>query len=267
MSNNITFICHLRKDTDERLKNVQLVHRYYRNIIPNCNFIFVEDDKESFFEFLKNEKNTQYIFDYNTNVYNKCRGYNLGLKNSTTDIVCFLDIDCIVSYENIERAVQQVLADNSINIGYNGSCAYFEYSIKNRIDSTTDINLYNFLDQFVDKTKIYTLYRCADYMIASTRSVGGCLIGKRDTFKHIGGFNPNFIGWGYEDDEIICRARKFNIPMYYVNTDKPLLFHLPHELTPHADKSKHNHYEHNHNEAAKIGKMSLADINEYIKTW
>jgi predicted glycosyltransferase involved in capsule biosynthesis len=265
----ITFISHIRKDSEERVKNVAIIKRYYEQILPACKFIFVEDDKDKNFEYLAADKNTRYIHYYNDGMYNKCKSYNIGLDSTDKDddIICFLDIDCLVSRENIDKAITQARKDNSINICYNGSCAYFEYKIKETIPLDFNFDLYDYLDKLVDKTRIYTLFRCADYMVPSTQSVGGALLATRDTFINVGRFNPNFIGWGYEDNEIIERAKKFKVPMYYINTNKPILFHLPHEITPHADKSKHEYYEHNHREVSKIINMSLIELKEYIKTW
>ena len=41
----ITFICHLRIDNDERLRNLQTILNYYSKNIPDSKFIIVEDDK------------------------------------------------------------------------------------------------------------------------------------------------------------------------------------------------------------------------------
>ena len=124
-----------------------------------------------------------------------------------------------LSKSNIEQAVDQVSKDNSISICYNGTSVYFEYKVKNTIIADCK-NLYDYLDGFVDKNKIYTSYKCEEYEIGNTKSVGGALLGKRETFLSIGGFNPNFVGWGYEDNEIIHRCKNMKVPMYYINTKK-----------------------------------------------
>ena len=64
-------------------------------------------------------------------------------------------------------------------------------------------------------------------------AVGGCLIGKRDTFLDINGFNPNIIGWGFEEN----------------------------------DKSDHKFHTHNAKEWQSVAKMTKSDLIEYIKTW
>lgn len=259
----ISFIIHLRKDTDERAKNINIVIPYFKSLIHDCEFIFIEDDKESHFKYLQ-EDNIYYHFK-NEGTYNKCKSYNLGLKQSTRDIVCFLDIDCIISKESLYKVIEQIQKTDGIYIGYNGTCIYFEYSVKNKI--TTSDNLYEFLDSFIDKKNIYTMYKNEKYAVTNTAAVGGCLLGTRKIFDKINGFNPNFIGWGYEDNEIISRARILKVPVYCINTPKPYLFHLPHEISEGRDKSQHEFYSNNHREVAKIESMNIDQLKQYIKTW
>jgi predicted glycosyltransferase involved in capsule biosynthesis len=265
--NDITFIIHLRKDTEERAKNVDIVIAYYKNILPTCKFIVVEDDKIQNFQYLKDDTSIQYIYFYNEGQHNKCRGYNIGLNNCKSNIVCFLDIDCIVSKQNIEKTINTLENTSGLYIGYNGIAIYLNYTVKNKITNSTEY-LYDFLETFIDTTNIQTGFTNELYHVANTKAVGGILFGYSDTFKSIGGFNPNFKGWGYEDNEIIVRARKFKVPIYSINTAKPFLFHLPHIRE--EDKNKENthaSYKLNEQEYLKITRFSLEQTLEYIKTW
>jgi predicted glycosyltransferase involved in capsule biosynthesis len=265
--NDVTFIIHLRKDTEERAKNVDIVIAYYKAIFPLCKFIVVEDDKLQNFEYLKNDLSVQYIHFYNEGQHNKCRGYNIGLNSCKTDIVCFLDADCIVSKDNIEKAITTLEDEDGLYIGYNGKAIYFNYSVKHKISNVTE-SLYDFLESFVDVSNMQTGYINEYYHVANTKAVGGVLFGKRQTFINIGGFNPNFKGWGYEDNEIIVRARKLKIPIYIINTDKPFLFHLPHINEAAKNKENiHASYKLNEQEYLKITGFSLEQILEYIKDW
>lgn len=260
----ISFIVHLRRDSLERIKNIDLVIPYFQTLVTDSEFILVEDDVEPSFEYLQNN-NIRYYHLKNSGMYNKCKSYNLGLEKSTNDMVCFLDIDCIISKDNLYKSIEEAQKNNGINIGYNGACVYFDYNVKNKI--TTSDNLYDFLESYVDKNNIRTMVKTEYYTITNTKAVGGCLIGKKEVFKRINGFNPNFIGWGYEDNEIISRARILKVPVYYINTNKPLLFHLPHEVNQQRDKSSHEYYNHNHREVSKVEAMSTEQLQQYITTW
>jgi predicted glycosyltransferase involved in capsule biosynthesis len=264
--NDITFIVHLRKDTEERVKNASITLTYYKSILPTAKFIVVEDDKVQNFKFLEDESTT-YLHFYNEGQHNKCKGYNLGLAHSTTDIVCFLDIDCIVSKQNIEKTVDTLNISDSICIGYNGVAIYFNYYIKNSITDYSE-SLYDFLESYVDKSNLYNNYTNDYYHVANMKAVGGMLVGYTNTFKKIGGFNPNFKGWGYEDNEIVVRAKKLNIPIFAINTSKPFLFHLPHiDQSKRNTESDHASYQLNQQEFIRINNLSQIELEDYIKTW
>jgi len=265
--NDITFIIHLRKDTDERAKNVDIVIAYYKNILPSCKFIVVEDDKIQNFEYLKDDTSIHYIHFYNEGQHNKCKGYNNGLNSCETDIVCFLDIDCIVSKQNIDKAISTLENTDGLYIGYNGVAIYFNYTVKSKITSTTE-SLYDLLESFIDTTNIRTGYANEHYHVANTKAVGGVLLGKRQTFIDIGGFNPNFKGWGYEDNEIIIRAKKLGITPFFINTPKPFLLHLPHINEELKNKENiHDSYKLNEREFLNINALTKNELEEYIKTW
>ena len=265
--NNITFIIHLRRDTDERAKNVEIVISYYQSIFPDSQFIIVEDDKVQNFVYLQENKNTQYIYFYNNDQHNKCKGYNIGLANCKTNITCFLDIDCIISKQNIDKVLHTLNHEKCICIGYNGVAVYFSYLIKNKINCV-DESLYDFLEDYVDVSNIHIGYENDLYAIASTRAVGGALFGHTQTFNTIGGFNPNFRGWGYEDNEIIVRAKKLDIPIYQINTSKPFLFHLPHISENNKRKEFiHPHFNDNEREFQYVKSLSKEEIKHYVKLW
>lgn len=262
----VTFIIHLRKDNEERQKNADIVIPYYRQIAPGCKFVIVEDDVNKNFEYLAKDNDVTYTLMYNEGQHNKCRGYNTGLHASESNVICFLDIDCIVSEENIKKSIDNVDKNKGFTIGYNGVCVYYDYPAKVQI-KTID-GLYDFLASFIDTSKLITEYKTENYHIANLHAVGGVLFGKRQTFIDIGGFNPNFKGWGYEDNEIIIRAKKLGIPSFYINTNKPYLLHLPHISKELKNKENtHASYNLNEQEYQKIISLNTEQILKYIESW
>lgn len=262
----ITFIIHLRKDSQERVNNLNIILPYYKNNFPDAKFIFVEDSDKKDFDFLSHETNCEYVFFQNNSEYNKSKSYNLGLNKCATQLVCFLDIDCVVSRENILKAIEVVQKDSkTIAIGYNGTCIYFSYKVKNLINSSID-NLYDFLDKFVDRPNIYVNFKNDNYVVGNTKAVGGCLLGNTSTFKKLNGFNPNIIGWGFEDNEIVKRFYKLGSDICFINSKKPLLFHLPHHDMEY-DKSEHKFYNKNSEIYNKVCTSTKEELKNYIRTW
>jgi predicted glycosyltransferase involved in capsule biosynthesis len=263
----ITFIIHSRKDTEERVKNMEIIIPYYQSILPDCKFVVVEDDKTQNFDFVLKYPNVEYCHYYNEDQHRKCVGYNIGLKKVSTELVCFLDMDCLISKENLLKAIEESKRNDSIYIGYNGICVYFTYVIKNTLNQM-DKDLYDYLSSYVDMTNLTTGYNTGNYYIANTKAVGGVLIGKTRVFKSVGGFNPNFKGWGYEDNEFPIRCKILQVPVYYINTSKALLFHLPH-IDDNKKNTEPNHksYLQNQQEYLKILNFNKNQLIEYINTW
>ena len=263
----ISFIIHIRKDTEERVKNLHTVLAYYKQISPDSEFVFVEDDNIQNFSFLKHIPNVKYIFMYNDTVYNKSKGYNIGLKNATYNNICFLDIDGVISKLNLLKAIDVITTTSKcLCLGYNGTCMYFNYVVKNQIPTTPN-NLYDFLDSYVDKSQIRSFYMGVNYSIPNLKAMGGCLFGTKSTFEYIGGFNPNMNGWGFEDTEIIDRAKILKVQINAINTTQPYFFHLPHDEDMKRRKEDHIDFDKNHNENKKICSMNESQLKQYISTW
>lgn len=257
---NLTFIIPYHHDHDERLKNFNIILPYYQLNYPDSKFIVVETSEVQKLHAL----HVDYYHSPQKEIFNKSKAYNLGLHHCKTDVVCFLDTDCIVSKESLDKAVLKAKLNPNIYIGYNGTCIYFEYHIKNDIDAVH--GLYDKLDAHVNKKQIHTHFKNDDYEITNTKAVGGCLVGSTAVFKQVNGFNPHMQGWGFEDNEMVSRAHKLGHYPHLVNSNKPLLFHLPHHETK-MDKSAHAHYAANNAVFNEMNNMSKTQLTQYINTW
>lgn len=257
---DISFILTYCKDTEERIKNFNHIINYYTGLYEGSEFIVVETgDKQT----LTNSAKYTLIFKEHTTPFNKSKAYNHGLSLAKNDIVCFLDVDCIVSKESLDKAIEKSKLNPNIYIGYNGTCLYLDYSVKVHLK---DKNLYQEISDIVDHSKLYINFKNEKYFVANTKAVGGCLVGRKKVFEEINGFNPHIVGWGYEDNEIVLRAQKLGYYPHFVKTSKPLLFHLPHHSLE-IDRSAHPTYNSNGEVYAKINKLSKEEILEYIKSW
>jgi predicted glycosyltransferase involved in capsule biosynthesis len=264
----ITFIIHLRVDNVERKGNLDITLKYLNETFPDSAIIVIEDDIEKKASYIETKyENVRYIFLKNEGSYIKCKSYNKGLQASFTEFVCFLDIDCIVDKQNIIKGIGALGAqNNSICLGYNGTCIYFKYNIKDIVRGLPAKELINSLNSYIDRKKIITGYETENYTIGNTKAIGGLVMGKRLTFKKYGGFNPNFNGWGYEDNEIIIRLKKLGVEIYKVNTTIPYLFHMPHTQEGER-RDRHSFFESNFNEYNKILNMNKDALEKYIDTW
>jgi GT2 family glycosyltransferase len=259
--NNVTFIIPYNHDHEERFKNFNIILEYFKLNYSDSSFIVVETSAQ---QKLKNIKGVDYYHVPQEGAFNKSKAYNIGINNCKTEVVVFLDTDCIVSKESLDKTILKSKLNPNIYIGYNGTCIYFEYNVKNNIKTVN--NLYNDLANVVDKNNLYIHFKNENYEITNTKAVGGCLVGLTKIFKDINGFNPNIQGWGFEDNEIVIRAHKLGYSPHLVNSEKPYLLHLPHHETK-SDKSLHTHYLSNGKVYDEVRQMNKQQIQDYIKTW
>ena len=274
---DISFIVHCRIDNKERAKNASLVYNFYKSNAVNCEFIFIEDDiEDKLSQYITIDDLDQHITIGNTgdwpitdSNWHKTKCYNIGAKASNRNYFCFLDLDVIVHPKHILQAVEQIKCNKSnLVIGYNGQTLYLTYDAKRLFSDnpTYTFLLYLKLESFIPQNWLFegrllnsniknvqnhntsktgSPLNIYEYCMApNTTAVGGCVIADKKSFFEYKGFNPNFIGWGYEDGELTVRVHKLGYKVHKINCAEALLFHLPHDPVG-GDPNK----------------------KEYIKTW
>ena len=259
----ISFVVHYRRDTAEREVNFGLLYKFYTDSFPESQFIFVEESTERTLYNIRPED--AHILISNNGPHKKSLGYNLGFQCAKHDTVCFLDIDIIVDPVHIKTAAETVKRDGGVCIAYNGVALYLNYNGKRRLDNGISMDkMYSILPSVWHSMVPLSNYEY--FQLAGVHSVGGCLLTTRQSFRSYNGFNPFFIGWGYEDNEIISRVHRLGYPVTKIADKTAYLFHLPHEVVA-IDKSQHNFYRKNEAEVRKVEAMSQSQLREYIKTW
>lgn len=240
---NISLILAYKEDNAERAKNLELFKDYYSRMLPYSELIIEET---------------------NSDVFNKCELYNRGAAKARYNTLCFIDSDIFVSESSIELAFKHAQND-SVVIGYSGDAVYMSYKFKDTIEKGFT---------YSDLVKVVQPYntlrvgiRTDMYWVGHTNSPGGCLMMTKECFKDIGGFNPNFKNWGYEDDEILCRSHllKKNV-IRLQKSQSNILIHLPH-VQDGEDRSQHEYYESNHQICKDVKGKTYDELKEYIATW
>ena len=240
----ISFIVPYKEDNLERKSNLEFAKKYYSTLVPESEFILIsQKDSETFFH--------------------KTRMYNDGVKKAKHNILCFLDCDTFVSEDSIYKSFTLAQEENNVVIGYNGIAIYLTFKAKKKINELTYEKLLSLLpDNFKPELNNRNDY----YNVANTKAVGGCLVMNKQCFEDIGGYNPNFKNWGYEDTEIVRRANILKKNVLSVNVKNPFLFHLPHDDDK-APRNAHEFYFDNEKEYHKVISMNYQNLKEYIKTW
>ena len=263
---DITFICHLRIDNEARIKNVKTIYKYYKKYLPNCRFVFVEDDAETkLLDFAFIDSRDEYTLVYNNDLVKKCAGYNHGARYSDTDILIFLDVDIIVDCNKLLECINDARDNDSLEclIGYNGCAFYMTQQGEKQFLNTLNVED---LHSRIKNLHLVTNNANEFALLGNTKAVGGCLIMTKKSFNQIKGFNPFFIGWGYEDNEIISRAHRLGLRVSKSNIADHYLYHLPHCDTS-VNKSQHDHYKQNEAIVQFVESLNKEQLQRYIKQW
>ena len=127
----------------------------------------------------------------NINVlFNRSWLLNVGLRQMTNEYFLACDIDIILepNFSNKFNSVQKYLKNNTVY-----SCSSFGY-----IENNINWKNFSYPDQY-DKYK----------KKLSKRNGNGILICKKNILIEINGYNEKFQVWGYEDEDLINRLKKY----------------------------------------------------------
>jgi hypothetical protein len=268
---DITFVTHLRYDSEDRINNFQTVLNYYSNNIPGSKFIVIEDDVKHnpSFDKIKWPKGTSFYFSKNEGWYHRTRALNYGIKKANTSIVVSFDTDCIVPIQSVNYCRSELLKDATIAWPYNGY--FIDISYKRHNDFIQNFYNYNTLLHKLGTNLSPALQEILDGGNMSVRctntthkSVGGIVMFNKERFLEIGGYNEKFIAWGAEDNELDSRIKTMEHISFRDNSDNSICFHLFHTNNI---RNQHPYYQSNCDELHKIENMTKEQLTKYIATW
>jgi predicted glycosyltransferase involved in capsule biosynthesis len=263
----ITFITHIRYDSDDRVNNLQTTLNYYSQNLPDSKFIIVEDDEHHNIKLdsIKWPKGTSFYLIKNSSYYFRTRALNYGINKVTTPICVSLDADCIVSIEAIKETADILLHNSKIVIAwpYTYVIDTPKYAHNDFINSRFNYTiLKNFVPSNITRESIFNEFRV--WTDIDRPSVGGVVMFRTDNIKAVKGYNEKFIAWGYEDNELHYRITTLGYSEYRTNSRENYCFHLRHSNTI-RDNSPF--YIQNHEEVTKVTNMNRAEILSYIEGW
>ena len=278
----ITFLTFVRLDNDERIKNLQAMHGFYRKHCENYTHIIIEDDTTSKVpSHLELTKDDVYVFTRSTTEWKKCEGFNKGIKLAKTNILTLIDTDIIIHPEYILDGARTLTADKNSALIYpfNGLFLCAEKELKDKFCETLQYETLGDLipTQFLD----YTCSRHSDInqlkqyingvydgvLVGHIDSKGGCVMGRRDNLIRGNGYNPLFHGWGYEDDEVPVRMNGLGYGVGRLEGKLKVCWHLHHFDGTGSEKETQPHYDDNKNIYDEICQLNKEQLQQYITRW
>lgn len=133
--------------------------------------------------------------------FNKPSAQNIGAYNSKYAYLFFCDCDILFKTNVLEELLNKVISqknsfgtlqgvqETEINSRKAGNITMFGYNLKLRVKDGTEANI---IDNEEDAAN-------------GTRQAPGILLVNKDDFKKVDGYNSALDGWGWEDQDMICR--------------------------------------------------------------
>lgn len=218
-----------------------------------------EHNKQEFLSHMNNEVCDVFLQDFDlANGITRAHAFNNGVKEAEQlgyEYVGLFDIDISLPIEALQETVNS-LESKSADVVYPFSGMPIE----------TDLSIASAFKPYVlDKNLLQWLFDeelnfRVPYSFKTPELLGLAVCMRTDTFFEVGGENPNFIGWGFEDHERYIRY----------NTLGKNITRLPYQITHRSHDQgirKHSLWKHNYWEMIKVNSMSVNELKEYIKLW
>ena len=265
----LSILIHVRIDVQDRLDNLEIVMDYYHANCKGVEFVIVNDDSKPDDRLKglhkKYGSTSKFLFQENDDEYHRTRAFNQASKATNRKFLIIGDTDVIVHPKHIVECMNVMKGNESVGgiYPYGGLFLHVKDKHKQTIKKTNDID---FLTDLVplEENQVPN-YENDDILVAHTESRGGCIIVTHDAWRAINGHNPNFVGWGAEDDEINHRMHVMGYQFPRFSVHDAIAWHLPHHNTV---RDKEPYYSRNLKLREYVISIKTSDaMKEYIKTW
>lgn len=270
---DIAYIIPIRVDTEDRIKNLNSLISLLSITTTRPYFIIINDDSSPDKEHLKKIKwkYTDFCDIYfleNKKPFNRSLCFNKGFEimernNIKRDCIVCGDTDVFIKPEFIFEGYRNI-KQNNIKCVFpnNGFFIDVKGSPKENFLSNLDFKILE--KELPDFSELKMLYNKNNITVMHNNYKSGCVMFSTSSYKNINGYNPNFWGWGYEDDELVLRMEKLNIKYLRNNNNLAIAWHMSH---PGTIKAANPFYQYNHDLCAKVQEMSSDDVARYITSW
>ncbi len=260
---SLSVILSVKIETADRLHNLGLLLDYFEAYFTGYEIVLVEQGPVSRLDdWLAGRPNVFHCLVPTGSCHYKTRNLNLATRLSTRPYVMMCDCDVFCKPEAIVAALQRVKAGVTCVSPYNGLVVQVKKHLFAAGPEMTrlvaalpyypkDFNLR--LHEY-DYTDTEPLYGNSNY-----DNTGGCLVYNKRDVEMAGGWNENFVSYGFEDMEFLYRLRKLGYS--YEKTAGFNLYHLEHERL--VDSMYNNFYRTNEEEWNHVGSMSPEALQTY----
>lgn len=234
-----SFIIHFRRDCEDRIFNLEHILRYL-NIVQPYEIILINDDShvDPVMKWVKaTYPNIKLLFCENQDEFRKAYCFNYAVTVATGEVLCFYDVDILLSSEQLLESETLILNGTFDNVyPFNGIFIDVKKNFFPEILESFDFK--KLKEEVSDRSLGFFN---GNVHVISDFSPGGCNLISRKAFDRMGGYDSNFIGWGFEDTDYRERSKKIN-NQTYLNGEDDFIFHLEHSSHCDQDRSRQPHY-------------------------
>lgn len=239
-----TFVIPFQADSRERVDNLLTVIGYLRKHFDTNMIVIEQSDSQSLGN--PGEKvDLEYRWiESPDNSFHRTAMLNLGYRMAKTPYVVNYDTDVLLPVQSYLDARELLKSDPTCVFAFPFDGRFYNLIGETRADVMKTLDVEN-------------LGISQGHWVHS-HSLGGAFFANREIYESIGFENPNFVGWGYEDDERVARAQKLG---YSIKRAPYILWHLDHPR-------KGQFYESSQPFVLDyIRRLSPDQLRAHIKTW
>ena len=265
------FITHIRVDTPQRIENYCSVVAFIRKYAEGMQFVLIEDDiapSKPLADKMSGllSENDMHICMENNLPYRRPLCYNIGASMTDRPVLCFMDTDVLVHPTSLNMA-RQCIFDTTFDVmyPYNGGAIYLTESGRDAFLKVPCIE--TLLAMLPPPGRLQLFAETPVMRVEHMSAKGAIVLMHRAAFERTGGFNIDFCGWGYEDDEFEARQRKYNSRIGRCLASHEVFFHLWHPRTQ-ANASKnpgHPHLDANIGIFQSVRDADLPTVDGWMK--
>lgn len=247
----VTFIIPFRIDSFDRKRNLDIILSHLSK--RECTkILLLEADSISKYKVSSNFNNVEYCFVKDDNpIFYRTKYLNILLRKTETTVVGIWDTDVIISENQINQAIWDIIENKFIiSFPYDGNFYFLS-----QIDSI--IFRHNPSMEYLKNKK-------TDQDLVIPHSFGGAFFVNKNIYLEAGGENEHFYGWGMEDRE---RVKRIEILGYSISRVKGPLYHLYHKRYENSRFYNRTLQSQSEHEFIKICSFTRVELEKYIQSW
>lgn len=261
---DVTVVCSVRLESRDRELNAQLFMRYFDTFSRGAEFVFVEQDDVSKLTALVGHRDDAHVkLIRDSGCHHKTRNLNVASKLASRPILFCCDLDMFAHPRALAQGVDAIRRGIECVYPHNGIVIEI---LKGQVDANLDFTtLVSQLptqaknDDGVLRPAESPGIRCRSLYGDSTYdATGGAWLFQRRAFFDAGGWNENFLSYGFEDMEMAHRLQMLGVSIQRCDHN---LYHLEHERT--IDSRFNNLMQSNEAEFQRVLCMDAESLRNY----